>query len=410
MAALDEPAGFLIPLRSIWDEFTCPVCLEPITDCYMTACGHNFCHGCIDECLARRHTCPSCNTECTRDQLVKNLSLDNLLQKLSEQRQAASDEYFAKLTGSAKADDSSGGKEGSEDAGERSPIEAVFQRHMQRSLLGFQSYYEDLKRKHVERTARVKTELAEALEDVAASAAASLRRPADGPPILRRDDSTDRAASLRRNCEAKLAELQQRFDAAVGVLVDSYDRYMSELAPSPALVPATVTIEVEDRHMRFDAQVKSTSFTADMIDVVQARFRDLGDPVVEFGADVQWKLKPAEVSKEDELISLDDDRPIFEQSASGRIDPGVHLLLVGSVKLSSMAPKACFKAEFVKGAGMVMDYYRCNDCGFNWVCKPCADQCHAAHSLVPFRLKHKPSYACCYCVKKKVCTIYSKKK
>ncbi|CAI8035154.1 hypothetical protein GBAR_LOCUS19748 [Geodia barretti] len=55
-----------------------------------------------------------------------------------------------------------------------------------------------------------------------------------------------------------------------------------------------------------------------------------------------------------------------------------------------------------------IDYFTCRDCGFNWVCQPCAEICHKGHSLVSYLRNHKPTWACCYCPKKKKCSIQDK--
>jgi hypothetical protein len=52
------------------------------------------------------------------------------------------------------------------------------------------------------------------------------------------------------------------------------------------------------------------------------------------------------------------------------------------------------------------DYFKCIDCGCNWICKNCATSCHIGHKLELFMKSHKPTYACCFCFKKKnVCKL-----
>ncbi len=78
--ALDESElSISIPLKSIYEYFLCPVCLNEVTDGHMTGCGHIFCESCIKECLNRRHVCPLCNAATTVDKLVKNHHFDSLL-------------------------------------------------------------------------------------------------------------------------------------------------------------------------------------------------------------------------------------------------------------------------------------------------------------------------------------------
>jgi hypothetical protein len=54
-----------------------------------------------------------------------------------------------------------------------------------------------------------------------------------------------------------------------------------------------------------------------------------------------------------------------------------------------------------------VDYFKCAPCGLNWLCKNCASTCHSGvgHTVAPFIMGHKPTYAACYCNKKRQCTL-----
>jgi len=56
---------------------------------------------------------------------------------------------------------------------------------------------------------------------------------------------------------------------------------------------------------------------------------------------------------------------------------------------------------------MTVDYYNCKDCGYNWICKSCAETCHRGHQVSTYILGHVPSWACCYCAKKGKCKLFS---
>jgi len=87
------------------------------------------------------------------------------------------------------------------------------------------------------------------------------------------------------------------------------------------------------------------------------------------------------------------------------LTPGATIHVLTTFVLKSEVPKPCFTFTYVKDAGQKCDYFRCKTCGFNWICQPCAAQCHKDHELLPFMKDHVPSHACCYCVKKKTCKI-----
>lgn len=109
-----------IPVSALYDEFVCPICLSPVTDAYITPCGHNACNGCLQEWISRKHTCPVCVApDITVPRLVKNIGFDNLylkvcthrvflgicihifivsVRKVCEERTKASAKYFKGLT------------------------------------------------------------------------------------------------------------------------------------------------------------------------------------------------------------------------------------------------------------------------------------------------------------------------
>ena len=40
----DADLALKIPLKSVYEEFSCPICFNTITDCFMTPCGSFFSH------------------------------------------------------------------------------------------------------------------------------------------------------------------------------------------------------------------------------------------------------------------------------------------------------------------------------------------------------------------------------
>lgn len=104
---------------------------------------------------------------------------------------------------------------------------------------------------------------------------------------------------------------------------------------------------------------------------------------------------------------------IFSQSPGGRVGAGWALVVDGPVLLASEEVKPCFAVEFAqhqeggsgKGGGVGqqrVDYFRCGECNLNWLCAACAAHCHAqCRDVKPFMLNHLPTWACCYCSKKR---------
>jgi hypothetical protein len=115
----------------------------------MTPCGHNFCKTCITECLDRKHSCPCCNTKTVQNQIIKNKQIDRIITILQDEKEKASKAYFENLIKAkplgASNDNVNGAENGHNNAPNNhqlSPIEAIFHRHMKKSLTTFEDYYQ----------------------------------------------------------------------------------------------------------------------------------------------------------------------------------------------------------------------------------------------------------------------------
>jgi len=89
-----------------------------------------------------------------------------------------------------------------------------------------------------------------------------------------------------------------------------------------------------------------------------------------------------------------------------KLKPNTNLIYLGDFKLKSSAPAQCLTFDYV--GGTVMDYFSCEQCGTNWICKPCAEYCHKGHTLLPYLQNKATTWACCYCYKNKFCKALNK--
>lgn len=78
--SVDDGLQLRIPVSALTEEFVCTICFGVITDCYMTRCGHNYCHSCIEEWATRSTNCPVCSKPFAASDLIKNSCFDNILQ------------------------------------------------------------------------------------------------------------------------------------------------------------------------------------------------------------------------------------------------------------------------------------------------------------------------------------------
>jgi len=381
----DPEINLAIPLRSIYEEFCCPICIEAIRDCRITSCGHNFCKECIEECLNRKHQCPVCNSATTKDRLYQNKHFDRLTAIILEEKEKASKEYFEKLISGAH-----GNHEPSNPfpLQKLSPIEEIFHAHMKKSLLNYEDYYQKLKSKHDSRVVTIKSDFTEKMVQ---------HQKRQGGGVKSLSLSQDSAiARLTAECELQVAEEEKSFEESISLLLVSYETYMKGSAPAPEFLPVSVDVQLPDGMKFKNILLKPTDTLKELKEVVKAKLSATGDPLT------NWTKENVFIVTPKNSIIQHDTVPLIQYG----IDPGSVLLIQGKIHRASDAPKACFKSVFVKDAGMVTDYYACKECGFNWICKSCAETCHAGHNVVVYIQAHKPTWACCYCVKKGKCLLF----
>ncbi|KAG2688485.1 hypothetical protein I3760_09G097600 [Carya illinoinensis] len=75
----------------------CPICMQIITDAFLTACGHSFCYTCIVTHLRNKSDCPCCAHYLTTNHIFPNFLLDKLLKKNSARQVAKSASPFEHL-------------------------------------------------------------------------------------------------------------------------------------------------------------------------------------------------------------------------------------------------------------------------------------------------------------------------
>ena len=83
------------------------------------------------------------------------------------------------------------------------------------------------------------------------------------------------------------------------------------------------------------------------------------------------------------------------------------VILRAKIEFKSEQPLECITCTYSKEDPLNThyDYFSCKTCNINWICSNCSMACHSGHEILPHILNHRPTYACCYCMKKKVCKI-----
>lgn len=199
----------------------------------------------------------------------------------------------------------------------------------------------------------------------------------------------------------RLADLDSSFRNAVDLLVESYDNYMKQLAPSPDTLPVRITLKIPTRNVHLELRLQRTSTLIDLRDLISAHFAAMGNSLDQFLPGGHFIIHYSIAEEDDTLIVTDETVPIGRYN----ITPGSTIFYAGDILLKGDAPKVCFTRDFKKGEGMRTNYYSCPACKLNWICETCAENCHADHGTKLAVPNHEPTWPCCYCVKNNVCLI-----
>ena len=253
---------------------------------------------------------------------------------------------------------------------------------------------------------------------------------------------------------ASITRIDSEFERSRKLVLDSFAEYMASVAPSPFLLPVSVSIRVHARTKCAwdDVSLKATDALRRVVDFVEEQMEAAGDPVDSYLKDegesglkigVVRPMMTDVVSSGDAKSVVEESKVEEEEEVAGKVEemevvtdldqcvqdlalrPGATLILLTPFILKSEVPRPCFTYDFEKGKGQKTDYYKCDTCSIKClvfflfhffvdffcavvivgVCQACSVQCHAGHALSLFMKDHTPSYACCYCVKKKKCVI-----
>jgi hypothetical protein len=395
--------GKAIVVEPLLEHISCPICTDIITDPKVTQCGHTFCHGCIDEWIARKKsgpngaTCPMCQSpNIVRTSLFKHHAFDNLLDTIMKQKDATERAYFDDLRQPSVENIST------TTTNNLTPIEQVFRRHMQRSLGTFQNYastievhFAEIERKHMTRLAQLRG-IANVLPTTATT------------PIKVEEEL--------KLLEEQIKEINEQQKSAMQQLVDKYDTFLSAAMPEPSLLPSNVPLFVAGRNDQNEQKhtflknlsltIQPTSFPNIFLEFIYNLCKQNNDPIVTDKSLLQIHYIDSKSKDQNKgVIQLHENATIYQQ-IGGMVQIGGKFLIVGTFQLSSELPKNCFIHSWTNGS--TEDYFKCTDCNKNWLCSSCALICHKNHTVVPFLTNHKPSFACCYCKKTKKCQLRKK--
>ena len=63
----------IVFVEEVPKDLYCPLCLEVLTEPYLTDCGHHFCNGCLAPLLKDKEPCPVCRE--AEYEVMRNLAI-----------------------------------------------------------------------------------------------------------------------------------------------------------------------------------------------------------------------------------------------------------------------------------------------------------------------------------------------
>jgi len=333
-----------------------------------------------------------------------------------QEKDLASKKYFEKLIDSQKTNPNANSNQSKKDAmeieipkgnsiKELSPVEQIFHKHMKKSLSSFEDFYKELSAKYYKSIENLKAESVKKMSEIQATDAKT------------KEQQDADIAVIVAQCEGKQKELDDSFQESVKLLVEAFDGYLSTTIPAPSFLPISVSVHIPSKNIKYQKIVlKPTDSSVDLKATIQKKFLESGQEFVEWGKNLQILIERVFESDEpksemildlpnfQQIKVIDEHRPLTQY----KLHQGDRIIFTGEVHFKSDMPKQCFSILYDKNKDMTMDYYTCKDCKFNWICKACAETCHKGHQITEYISKHRPTWACCYCVKNKKCALVSK--
>eukprot|EP00117_Sycon_ciliatum_P031809 scpid50737/ scgid24816/ len=235
------------------------------------------------------------------------------------------------------------------------------------------------------------------------------------PALLER-----RLGEVLEECEQQKVLLNQQLDSVVGLLATSFDEKLALNLPDPNTLPVQVTLSVPSRNFRAqNITITAKDKCEDVVERLKQAMSDAGQDVdtIEDGyrlmlfgpfnlpgsANSQGGVSHAAASSAGNAgVVMATDCHLL---ANYCVKPNSEIQLLGTVNLKSELPKQCFATTYKVGDLSTVDYFTCKTCNYNWICQTCAEVCHAGHAVEAFIYNHIPQWACCYCRRKKKCTL-----
>jgi len=315
----------------------------------------------------------------TQQQLIPNKQLDRVISIITTEKDKASKEYFDNLiSGSINNLVTS-----SNNKITVSPVEQALLSHIQKHIKNYHDYQKKLDENTTIRKQQIKEKYSALIKAATA-----------------KKDSKEKKLRLKLEREEKTTELTKIREKTTIIIEKTIEKYLKEFSVPPLIFPVIVHISIPHKNQHIKCiQLEPDNTVITLRQVVTMHMEKEGDPVIAFEKVNIFALVQAEG---DPGIPITDDHILLIEHYNP--EPGATFVLQGQLKCAKDAPKRCYKAlHATLDKALPIEYFTCRTCTLNWLCAACVEGCHKGHDVATF-VTHTPTWACCYCHKKK-CNI-----
>ena len=356
---MKDETGVKIDSGELLSALECTICYNAYNEPTTTKCGHTYCKACIEACINRNHECPDCKTSLNLTDTMRNIQIERMQRQITElQEKAKKDPLGGEVVAGYVM----------------SPVVNIFQENLRNCMARFDQYNQKLK---------------EDMEDIKRKV----------------------KAGYEGNAEVRLAEIDKKYKSVIDMVINEYDKHMKDGVPEPKIPTVKLVLQVPSKAIRIEnVNLRPYDTMKELKALVEKQLEIQKNPVLKWGANIRYVVfgpslgaaKAVEEAKSAFEI-VDEIKPIYELN----IASGSRVVVEGTIICESDASKPCITLKFKPEEKKAYDYYSCDKCMINWICEPCAQQCHKDHEVKLYLKAHVPQWACCYCLKKG-CRIQNK--
>lgn len=254
----------------------------------------------------------------------------------------------------------------------------------------------------------------------------------------KRGGDPNELAKLKARHADKLAGIQRSYSLTEASLKDEYDAFLEKNLVNPSFLPVQVIICIEATGARYPYVLNPTDTLKDVKKFILTKPAVIGgtEPITRVSSSKNsFEIRPpfshnnnntensasiiGEIKSDPSASSSSSNGSSKTGGARVKIEhkhrplsrhyeilPGSLIVMIG-VPITKIQTKECFKTSFDANDPETQkcSFLKCDTCGKNWICKTCAETCHAGHSLSPHVAEQPWKSATCYCPKTKCCKL-----